>query len=163
MNYGLAHRYYARQLGQNPLDIFKPGAPVDYTSQFPATSGPNAPFYLRRPATVKDSTPAPTLYQQIHSSEPAICLDQQQNSIPCADPNCTYGDCGSAAPQITVGSLCLDQQQNQIACSDPNCTYGDCVGTSLWSKASIIPPIPDVAIYAGLALIGASLLFAGRR
>lgn len=57
----------------------------------------------------------------------AICLDQNQNTISCLDPDCTYGDCGSTSTQVTGGSLCLDQNQNAVACSDPECTYGDCV------------------------------------
>ena len=69
---------------------------------------------------------------------PAVCLDQNQNTISCADPECTYGDCGSTGPQVTVGSLCLDQQQNQIACTDPNCTFGDC--TAPGKKPTPLPP-----------------------
>jgi hypothetical protein len=66
----------------------------------------------------------------------AICLDQNQNTIACADPDCTYGDCCtgidcySVGAQQTTGPLCLDQNQNQISCSDPNCTYGDCTDTT---------------------------------
>jgi hypothetical protein len=57
----------------------------------------------------------------------AICLDQNQNTIDCSDPNCTYGDCGSSMHQITTGPLCLDEKENQISCLDPNCKFGDCV------------------------------------
>jgi hypothetical protein len=60
----------------------------------------------------------------------AICLDQNQNSVSCSDPNCTYGDCGSTATQVTSGALCLDSNQNAVACSDPECTYGDCVSSA---------------------------------
>lgn len=56
----------------------------------------------------------------------AICLDQNQNTISCSDPECTYGDCGSSSVQVTQGALCLDQNQNPVACADPECTYGDC-------------------------------------
>lgn len=56
----------------------------------------------------------------------AICLDQSQNTVPCSDPSCTYGDCGASGPQVTSGPLCLDQSENAVACADPNCTYGDC-------------------------------------
>ena len=69
---------------------------------------------------------------------PTICLDQNENTISCTDPNCTYGDCGSSGSQITVGALCLDQGQNQVACTDPNCTYGDC--TSPGRTSSTLPP-----------------------
>lgn len=62
----------------------------------------------------------------------AICLDQNQNSISCTDPDCTYGDCGATGvSQVTTGSLCLDQDQNAVACSDPDCTYGDCIATGV--------------------------------
>lgn len=60
----------------------------------------------------------------------AICLDQNQNTISCTDPSCTYGDCGATGvAQVTSGSLCLDSDQNAVACSDPECTYGDCTST----------------------------------
>jgi hypothetical protein len=60
----------------------------------------------------------------------AICLDQNQNTINCMDPDCTYGDCGST-PQLqqSTGSLCLDANQNQVPCGDPSCTYGDCLSS----------------------------------
>jgi hypothetical protein len=64
-------------------------------------------------------------------STSAICLDQNQNSVSCSDPSCTYGDCGSTSTQVTSGSLCLDQDQNAVACSDPNCTYGDCTPSAV--------------------------------
>lgn len=64
----------------------------------------------------------------------AICLDQNQNSILCSDPDCTYGDCGSAAPQLGAGALCLDQNQNAVPCADPNCTFGDCTATASQSN-----------------------------
>lgn len=70
----------------------------------------------------------------------AVCLDQNQNSVPCADPNCTYGDCGSSAAQVTIGALCLDQNQNQIVCTDPNCTYGDCLSPPK-AKGTIATPV----------------------
>ena len=75
---------------------------------------------------------------------PTVCLDQNQNTIPCSDPNCTYGDCGSTGPQITVGALCLDQTQNQISCSDPNCTYGDCVSPKVTTPPISPGPGPRV-------------------
>lgn len=60
----------------------------------------------------------------------AICLDQNENTISCTDPSCTYGDCGATGvAQVTSGSLCLDSDQNAVACSDPECTYGDCTST----------------------------------
>jgi hypothetical protein len=97
----------------------------------------------------------------------AICLNQQQNSVACADPTCTFGDCNSTSPQITTGPLCLDQSENQIACNAPNCTYGDCTGgasSSFWSQSTIISGIPDVAIYGVLGVLAAGLLFgSGRR
>jgi hypothetical protein len=68
----------------------------------------------------------------------AICLDQNQNTVACSDPSCTYGDCGSTGPQQLSGSLCLDQNQNQIACSDPNCTYGDCTASPTTSLATAV-------------------------
>src|SRR5271166_4985753 len=64
----------------------------------------------------------------------AVCLDQSQNAILCSDPDCTFGDCGSSAPQLTSGGLCLDQNQNSIACADPNCTFGDCTSTASQSN-----------------------------
>jgi hypothetical protein len=57
----------------------------------------------------------------------AICLDQNQNTVACNDPDCTYGDCGSGGTQVVGGSLCLDQNENVVACADSNCTYGDCI------------------------------------
>ena len=39
------------------------------------------------------------------------CLDQDQNSIDCADPNCTYGDC---TDQIQTGSLLAQVQAAQV-------------------------------------------------
>jgi len=62
----------------------------------------------------------------VHGLGEAICLDQNQNTIPCSSPDCTYGDCGAAGPQLSTGPLCLDQSQNQVPCSNPECTYGDC-------------------------------------
>lgn len=58
--------------------------------------------------------------------DPAICLDQNQNTIDCQDPNCTYGDCGAVSTSVPSGA-CLDQSENQVLCVDPNCTYGDCL------------------------------------
>ena len=57
----------------------------------------------------------------------AVCLDQNENTIACMAPDCTYGDCGSNAEQQVGGSLCLDPGQNQVPCSSPECTYGDCI------------------------------------
>ena len=34
----------------------------------------------------------------------SVCLDQDQNAVDCADPNCTYGDCvtaGAAGATVT--------------------------------------------------------------
>lgn len=85
---------------------------------------------------------------------PAICLDQNENSIACSDPNCAHGDCGSTAPQITIGSLCLDQQENQIACNDPNCTFGDCISSSGLSLTTVLP-------FVAIGVL--ALLLVGRR
>lgn len=86
----------------------------------------------------------------------AVCLDQSQNTVSCLDPECTYGDCGSSAAQVTVGSLCLDQHENQVACADPNCTYGDCVGAGTIRKATtpgVSPaPGPSPRTYAPMTL-----------
>ena len=136
--HGLRHGYYARQLGQTPWSASVPSTPV------PAKG------------TVAVAPTVPT----IPPGAPAICLNEQQNSISCLDPNCAHGDCGSTGPQITVGALCLDQQENQIDCTDPNCTWGDCMSTSWWSKSTIITGIPDIAIYG---LLGAIVLVGGRR
>jgi hypothetical protein len=59
-------------------------------------------------------------------ASPAVCLDGNQNLISCLDPECTYGDCGSAGVAQISGDACLDSNQNPISCSDPECTYGDC-------------------------------------
>jgi hypothetical protein len=90
----------------------------------------------------------------------AICLDQNQNTIDCSDPNCTYGDCGSTGPQLTTGSLCLDQNENQIACNDPNCTYGDCISAPTTTTAAAQPAagVPTGTILTYTATIGTSLL-----
>jgi len=82
---------------------------------------------------------------------PAVCLDQSQNQIDCADPNCTYGDCGATGPQVTVGSLCLDQSQNQIDCADPNCTYGDCISATGKKSTVRTAPISAAALVAAPA------------
>ena len=84
--------------------------------------------------------------------QPAVCLDQNQNTVPCSDPECTYGDCGSTAPQITIGALCLDQHQNQINCTDPNCTYGDCLS----SPIKPLPPGPSPRVTAPMNLFWAT-------
>lgn len=79
----------------------------------------------------------------------AVCLDQNQNSVPCSDPECTYGDCGSTAAQVTVGALCLDQSQNQVACTDPNCTFGDCSAPAKTPARGVTPaPGPAPRTYA---------------
>ena len=79
-----------------------------------------------------------------------ICLDQNQNSISCTDPNCTYGDCGATGPQITSGSLCLDPKENQISCSDPTCTYGDCISpTQPPNVVGAGAPTGSVLVYQG--------------
>lgn len=88
----------------------------------------------------------------------AICLDQNQNSIPCSSPDCTYGDCGSAGPQQTSGSLCLDQNQNQISCSDADCTYGDCTsGAKSASPSSGGAPSGSLLVYQGKWQVSATL------
>lgn len=74
----------------------------------------------------------------------SICLDQNQNTVSCADPNCTFGDCGATGPQVTSGALCLDQDENAVACADPNCTYGDCIGPTT-AKKSIMPATVQAA------------------
>jgi len=74
----------------------------------------------------------------------SICLDQNQNTISCSDPNCTYGDCGASGPQVTSGALCLDQSENAVACADPECTYGDCTGPTA-AKKSIMPATVQAA------------------
>jgi hypothetical protein len=76
----------------------------------------------------------------------AVCLDQNENTIACMSPDCTYGDCGSNAEQLVGGSLCLDHGQNQVPCSSPECTYGDCIApkTSAPSPVTInLPPGPS--------------------
>lgn len=87
---------------------------------------------------------------------PAVCLDQNENTISCLDPNCTYGDCGSTAAQVTVGALCLDEHENQIACTDPLCTFGDCVGAGAMKKVTtpgVSPaPGPSPRTYAPMTL-----------
>jgi hypothetical protein len=80
----------------------------------------------------------------------AICLDQSQNTVSCSDPNCTFGDCGSTAPQQTTGALCLDDAENQVPCDNPECAYGDCVSPTSPSTA----PSP-----AGGAPTGAILVY----
>lgn len=154
MNYGLHHRYHTRNLGQ-------PGALPDW--QYSAGHMP--PLYpayeggpVARTGTLQTKPPISMLRSPIIAADaaPAICLDESQNSVSCADPNCRYGDCGAPAgvQQVTVGALCLDQSENQIDCSNPNCTYGDCVSaTSWWSKSSIITGVPDIAIYGVLAML----------
>lgn len=72
----------------------------------------------------------------------AVCLDQNENTVSCADPECTYGDCGSTGAQVVVGALCLDQHENQVACTDPNCTYGDCAGAAVVKKTPGVSPAP---------------------
>jgi len=103
----------------------------------------------------------------------AICLDQNQNTISCADPNCAYGDCGSTAPQVTAGPLCLDQDENAVACADPNCTYGDCGSGTVAAKhagtvstataATAIPlvarPSPVVSVPLSSQYPGSTSLF----
>lgn len=79
-----------------------------------------------------------------------ICLDQNENSIPCTDPNCTYGDCGASGPQQASGPLCLDSAQNQVACSDPGCTYGDCVAPGASpAVAAVGAPTGSTLTYIG--------------
>lgn len=83
----------------------------------------------------------------------AICLDQNQNSIPCSSPDCTFGDCGSSTPQIMSGSLCLDQSQNQVPCNSPECTYGDCVpSTPAPSSSSGAPSASPAGVPTGTYL-----------
>lgn len=82
----------------------------------------------------------------------AVCLDQNENSVPCNSPECTYGDCGSSAAQVTVGALCLDQGQNQISCSSPECTYGDCAGPVKKTPGVSPPPGPSPRTYAPMTL-----------
>ena len=161
MKYGLHHRNYARNLGQSSAG---PGV----FSQFPnpyliqASPGTAARPYNVSVLVPKSTTPT---VQVGADSAPAICLDSKQNAINCSDPNCTYGDCNApvGTPQVTVGALCLDQQENQIDCSDPNCTYGDCQSSMTWlGRATILPPIPDIALLLGAAvLLGA--VTGGRR
>lgn len=105
----------------------------------------------------------------------AICLDQNQNTISCIDPNCTYGDCGSTESQVTSGALCLDQDENAVACADPNCTYGDCIGAAAKTAAkpgNVLPiaaglnlpskPAPTVAVPLSTSIPGSmSLFFSG--
>lgn len=87
----------------------------------------------------------------------AICLDGNQNTIPCSDPNCSYGDCGSTSTQVVSGSLCLDQNQNAVACADPECTYGDCTSPS--SGAPAANPVAGAATTtSGGTSLGTSLL-----
>lgn len=91
-----------------------------------------------------------------------ICLDQSQNTIPCNDPSCTYGDCGASGAQLTSGPLCLDQNQNQIACSDPNCTYGDCVSAPMPPGAGAAAPaagVPTGTTLVYQAVVGARLFY----
>jgi len=71
----------------------------------------------------------------------SICLDQNQNTIPCSDPNCSFGDCGATGPQVTSGPLCLDQDENAVECADPECTYGDCIGAPAKTKPGNILPV----------------------
>lgn len=74
----------------------------------------------------------------------AVCLDQNENNVPCTSPDCTYGDCGSTAAQVTVGALCLDESENQIDCSSPACAFGDCIsGTA--KKPGTRPAAPGVS------------------
>lgn len=161
MTYGLSHRYYARNFGQLPGSLINvvtsagvQNAPGTGTGQAVQTKPPNVSVLIPKTVTPKPVTPAPAPVPITSSGAPGICLDQGQNSIACNDPNCTYGDCGSAGAQITIGSLCLDQGENQIDCTDPNCTYGDCVTTTSWfSKSTIITGVPDVAIYGLLAVL----------
>lgn len=159
--YGLRHAYRARDLGSMVLTPVHLPAGVVHAR----LSGMGAPFSSQLPASIIPT--ASVSGQAMLTPAPAVCLDQHENMIPCSDPNCTYGDCGSSTAQVTVGALCLDQNQNQIACADPNCTFGDCVGASWFSKSSIIAGIPDVAIYGGVLLLMASLAgggyYAGRR
>lgn len=147
MNYGLQHRYYAHDLGAAPqtVSLLTPSGGLNYgiPKNLPVIVLPKGPI----------ATPKPVTPIVAADAAPAICLDQSENSISCSDPNCAHGDCGSTAAQITVGALCLDQGENQIDCTDPNCTFGDCVSTSWWSKSSIITGVPDVAIYAVLAMV----------
>jgi len=81
-------------------------------------------------------------------ANPAICLDQNQNTVDCQDPNCTYGDCGAPSGPVASGG-CLDQSQNQVLCIDPNCTYGDCLPSGTMpapGKTRItVPAIPITA------------------
>jgi hypothetical protein len=82
--------------------------------------------------------------------DPAICLDQNQNTIDCQDPNCTYGDCGQVSTSVPSGA-CLDQSQNQVLCMDPNCTYGDCLPSSpapAKKPSTVISPALTAAVAA---------------
>lgn len=79
-----------------------------------------------------------------------ICLDQAQNTIPCSDPDCAYGDCGGTGHQVMTGPLCLDQQENAVACADANCTYGDCISGAKKSGggATVTAGTPPIVIGA---------------
>lgn len=74
---------------------------------------------------------------------PSVCLDQNENTIACVDPNCTYGDCGSTGPQVSVGALCLDEHENQVDCASPLCTFGDCAAGG--RKPTTAPGLPVLA------------------
>lgn len=80
-----------------------------------------------------------------------ICLDQNQNSVDCSSPECTYGDCGASGAQVTTGPLCLDQNQNQIGCASPDCSFGDCtpppMGVSTPAPAGV--PTGSLLLYQG--------------
>lgn len=79
----------------------------------------------------------------------AICLDQNQNTIDCQDPNCTYGDCGATSTSVASGG-CLDQSQNQVLCTDPECTYGDCLPSTSAPKPSTTTPRPGTIVSSAL-------------
>jgi hypothetical protein len=167
--HGLHHRYYARSLGLGqsvsslPFNLLPWGAAAApaVSSQTPAAVPLSPTAIPSRTATPYVTTPAGTSIATapVAGAAPAICLNQAQNSVACSDPNCTFGDCGSNSPQITVGSLCLDSSENQIDCSDPNCTFGDCVSSSSsWlTQSTIISGVPDVVVLIGGG-IGAMVL-----
>ena len=101
---------------------------------------------------------------------PTVCLDQNQNTIPCSDPNCTYGDCVSpkvTTPPISPGPGPRVNAPMQMfpptagSSSIPACAsgyarnaYGQCVSTSVFSQMGPYLPVIGLVLIAALALGG---------
>lgn len=65
-----------------------------------------------------------------------ICLDADENPIPCQDPGCALGPCGTVSTGPLPTGACLDEFGNATMCMDPGCTYGDCLPSSSPARVS---------------------------